>query len=398
MTSTEYSSCKIAGKRTGRVFLAMTSIFLLVFLCWSALFDLDEISTGQGRIVPSSREQLIQSLDSGVLSEMLVHEGQHVEKGQVLVRIDDAMSFALYSEAREKVLALSGQAARLSAEAYGLSLQFPDILSNRPDITERERQAFSVRQKARDDQIAAMTQMIATVTREIVIVAPMVRQRSVSEVELLRLQRTEAEYKGQLAERRNRYLTEAHNELLRVESDLSQSKEIARAREDSFKRTVLTSPVRGIVKSVLINTVGGVIPSGQNILEVVPVDEETIVEAYVKPSDIAFLKVGQHAEVKLTAYDYNRYGGLSAVLVHLSPDAIRSESRAAKNGAAPVDFDTSFYRILLKVTDARLLRQGKLIELVPGMTVSVDIQTGKKTVLEYLIGPIHSLKGSLRER
>jgi len=385
-------------KSASRTLLLVCFLTLIVALSWAALFQLDEVTTGQGKVIPSSREQLIQSLDSGILEKMYVQEGQTVEKNQPLLRLDDSRSHPIYQEAREKWLALSAQAARLRAEANDRPIEFSKDVLQEPEIAAREQHTFEVRKRTLTDQIAAMKRSLATIDREMTLVSPLVKQKVVSEVDLLRLQRQKADLEGGIAERFNRYLSEAANELVRIESELAQSRENMRARADAFNRSTIVSPMRGIVKNILVNTIGGVIQAGQNIVEIVPLDEQPIVEAFVKPSEIAFLKPGQAATVKLSAYDYNKYGGLAGVLEHLSPNTMRDESKPRRPGAPPVDLDEAYYRILVRITDPDLSRKGMVMTLLPGMTAMVELRTGQKTVLDYLIGPIKALSEALRER
>jgi adhesin transport system membrane fusion protein len=385
-------------RRASHWLIMATGLLLVAVLTWAAFFHLDEIVTGQGRIIPSSREQLIQSLDAGILSEMLVREGEVVEKDQVLLRIDDSRSGPFFQEAREKWLALSALASRLRAEASDSPIEFNSEVLAVPDIAQRERQAYQARKQALDDQLAAMKQSLTTLDREIALISPLVQKRVISEIDLLRLQRQRAEVAGGIAERRNRYLTDANNELVRVESELAQARENARAREDAFKRSAITAPMRGIVKNILVNTVGGVIQVGQNIMEIVPTDEDTLVEAFIRPADVAFLKLGQPATVKLTAYDYNKYGGLDGVLELLSADTMRDETKARRPGSPPIDLEESYYKIQVRITDDNMMRKGKKIVPSPGMTATVDIRTGQKTVLEYILGPLQVVGEALRER
>jgi adhesin transport system membrane fusion protein len=385
-------------KSASRTLLLVCFLTLIVALSWAALFQLDEVTTGQGKVIPSSREQLIQSLDSGILEKMYVQEGQTVEKNQPLLRLDDSRSHPIYQEAREKWLALSAQAARLRAEANDRPIEFTKDVLQEPEIAAREQHTFEIRKRTLTDQIAAMKRSLATIDREMTLVSPLVKQKVVSEVDLLRLQRQKADLEGGIAERLNRYLSEAANELVRIESELAQSRENMRARADAFNRSTIVSPMRGIVKNILVNTIGGVIQAGQNIVEIVPLDEQPIVEAFVKPSEIAFLKPGQAATVKLSAYDYNKYGGLAGVLEHLSPNTMRDESKPRRPGAPPVDLDEAYYRILVRITDPDLSRKGMVMTLLPGMTAMVELRTGQKTVLDYLIGPIKALSEALRER
>lgn len=383
-------------RQASRTLIWATAITLVLGLGWASFFELDEITRGQGKVIPSSREQVIQSLDSGVMSELYVREGSVVEKDQILLRIDDARSGAVYREAREKYLALLAMAARLKAEAYGTALVFPDELKSEPALMRQETQAFNARKLALSESLRAVDASLASVTRELTITEPMVRQGVMSEVELLRLKRQQSELMGQRAERQNRYLTDANNELVRVSSELSQTKESATAREDAFRRTTIRSPMKGVVKNVQITTVGGVVQAGQSILEIVPTEDEMLVEAYVKPSEVAFLKVGQPAVVKLTAYDFNKYGGLDGVLEHLSPDTLRDEKQ--RKPGNPVELEEGLYRILIRVKPSSELRNGLRLTPTPGMTASVEIRTGQKTVLEYIFRPLQNVSQALRER
>jgi adhesin transport system membrane fusion protein len=381
-------------REASRFLVWATGATLLFGLIWAGFFSLDEITRGQGKIIPSSREQVIQSLDSGVLREMLVHEGDMVEKDQVLLQMDDARSGAGYREANEKYLSLLATAARLRAEASNTPLTFPPELKDEEPLVKQETQAFNARKQALTESLQAVDASLAAITREIALTAPLVKGGVMSEVELLRLKRQQAELMGQRAERKNRYLTDANNELTRVSSDLSQTKENASAREDAYLHTTIKSPMKGVVKNVQVTTVGGVIQAGQAILEIVPTEDEMMVEAYVKPSEVAFLKVGQKAVVKLTSYDFNKYGGLEGELEHLSPD----ERQQRKPGGTPADMDEGYYRILVRIKDVNLVRKGMKIEPTPGMTASVEIRTGQKTVLEYLFRPLQNVSQALRER
>jgi adhesin transport system membrane fusion protein len=383
-------------RRASQALVWATGLTLILALAWAAFFELDEITRGQGKVIPSSREQVIQSLDSGVLSEMFVREGSVVEKDQVLLRIDDARSGAVFREAQEKYLALSALAARLKAEAYGTALVFPSELNAHPDLMQQELQAFNARKRSLMQSLQALDSSLSAVTRELTITEPMVQQGVMSEVELLRLKRQQSELMGQRAERQNRYLTDANNELTRVASELSQTKENASAREDAFLRTTIRSPMKGVVKNVQITTVGGVVQAGQAILEIVPTEDEMLVEAYIKPSEVAFLKVGQAAVVKLTAYDFNKYGGLDGVLEHLSPDTLRDEKQ--KKPGNPVELEEGLYRIIVRVKESSNVRNGLELIPSPGMTASVEIRTGSKTVLEYIFRPLQNVSQALRER
>lgn len=385
-------------REASRFLVWATAATLLFGLVWAAAFSLDEITRGQGKVIPSSREQVIQSLDSGVLREMLVREGDLVEKDQILLQMEDARSGAGFREAREKYLALLAIAARLRAETTDSALAFPPELKEEPQLMKQETQAYKARKKALADSMEAVDASLAAITREITLTAPLVKGGVMSEVELLRLKRQQADLMGQRAERKNRYITDANTELTRVNSELSQTKENASAREDAYLSTTIKSPMKGVVKNVQVTTVGGVIQAGQPILEIVPTEDEMLVEAYVKPSEVAFLHVGQKAVVKLTSYDFNKYGGLDGELEHLSPDTMKDERQQRRPGGNPVDMEEGYYRILVRIKDTNLVRNGKRLEATPGMTAMVEIRTGQKTVLEYLFRPLQNVSQALRER
>jgi adhesin transport system membrane fusion protein len=385
-------------RQASRLLVWVTTLTLIVGLIWASVFSLDEITRGQGKIIPSSREQVIQSLDSGVLREMRVHEGDVVEKDQVLLQMDDARSGAGYREANEKFLSLLATATRLRAEASNSELTFPPELKNEPQWIKQETQAYQARKQALAESLQAVDGSLAAITREIALTEPLVKGGVMSEVELLRLKRQQSELMGQRAERKNRYLTDANNELTRVSSELSQTKENASAREDAYLHTTIKSPMKGVVKNVQVTTIGGVIQAGQPILEIVPTEDEMMVEAYVKPSEVAFLKVGQKAVVKLSAYDFNKYGGLDGELEHLSPDTLKDERQQRRPGANPADMEEGYYRILVRIKDTNLVRNGKKMLPTPGMTATVEIRTGQKTVLEYLFRPLQNVTQALRER
>lgn len=385
-------------RQASRLLVWVTSLTLIVGLIWAGMFSLDEITRGQGKIIPSSREQVIQSLDSGVLREMRVREGDLVERDQVLLQMDDARSGAGYREANEKFLSLLATATRLRAEASNSALVFPPELNSEPQWVKQETQAYKARKQALNESLVAVDGSLAAIAREIALTEPLVKGGVMSEVELLRLKRQQAELMGQRAERKNRYLTDANNELTRVSSELSQTKENASAREDAYLHTTIKSPMKGVVKNVQVTTVGGVIQAGQPILEIVPTEDEMMVEAYVKPSEVAFLKVGQKAVVKLSAYDFNKYGGLDGELEHLSPDTMKDDRQQRRPGANPADMEEGYYRILVRIKDTNLVRNGKKMQPTPGMTATVEIRTGQKTVLEYLFRPLQNVTQALRER
>ena len=372
---------------------------LVAFVIWAWTSQLEEVTRGQGRVIPSSREQVIQSLDPGVLTEMLVREGDEVEKGQLLLRIDDTRASALFRELQAKNAALAASAARLRAEAYGSALEFPPEVRAEPALLKRETEAYQARRRALEETVSGLTQGMKLLDREVSITEPMVARGLVSEVELLRLKRQRNDLALQLSDRQNKFRVEAAADLLKYESELSQTRESVLAREDAFTRTEIRSPMKGTVKSVKVNTIGGVIQPGQDILLIVPSEDTLLVEAYVRPADVAFLHPGQRAVVKISAYDYAIYGGLDGVVENISPDTVRDERRAGQPVADVADEQHSYYRVLVKTNSNSLLApSGQLLPIIAGMTASVEMLSGKKSVLQYLMKPLNRAREGLRER
>lgn len=369
-------------------------VFLVVFVIWAYNSPLEEVTRGNGSIVPSSREQVIQSLDPGTISEMKVKEGDIVEKGQILLRLDDTRSSAVLRESEAKVANLEAMVARLKAESYGGPLVFPQNIS--PTLKQREQAAYAARRRAVVEAVQGLRMSKAALDREIGITAPMVKQGVVSEVELLRMQRESSDLGAQIAERQNRYMADANNELVQTESELAQAKENMAMRADPVSRSLIRAPLRGIVKDVKINTVGGVVNAGQDIMNIVPLDEKLLVEAYIRPQDVAFLRPGLPAVVKISAYDYAIYGGLDGKVTLISPDTISNQARTDE---LKLDPNQVYYRILVQ-TDSNSLkdRNGKPMPIIPGMVATVDVKTGEKTVFQYLIKPITRMKQALTER
>ena len=370
-------------------------VFFIVFVVWAYVSPLEEVARGEGRIIPSSREQLIQSLDPGTIEAMYVREGDLVEEGQLLLKLDDKRSSAILRESEAKVENLEALIARLRAEAYGEPLEFPEHISE--ELKARETAAYNARLKAVQEAVEGFTKSKETLDREIAITRPMVWDGVVSEVELLRMQRQSTELQAQLLERQNQYLTEANNELVKVESELAQARENMAMRADPVERSHIRAPVKGIIKDIQINTIGGVVNAGQDILEIIPVDDTLLVEAYIRPADVAFIRPGLPAVVKISAYDYAIYGGLDGEVTLISPDTLTDDSM--NRSELKLNNNAVYYRILVQTKDSILTdRDGEPLPIIPGMVASVDIKTGEKTVFQYLTKPLTRMKQALRER
>lgn len=383
-------------KHTG--YFSIISLFLsfiIAFIIWAYFSPLEEVAQGQGRIIPSSREQIVQSLDPGTIQEMLVKEGDTVEKGQILLRLDDTRSSAILRESQAKVENLEAMVARLQAEAYNTNLVFPDHISD--ELKKREEAAYVSRRRAMEEQVSGLRQSKNVLEQQIAIAEPMVKRGVMSQVDLLRMQRDSHDLEAQITERQNRYTTDASNELVKTESELAQAKENMAMRADPVERSQIRAPMKGIVKNIRINTIGGVVNAGQDILEIVPIEDNLLVEAYIRPNDVAFIRPGLPAVVKLTAYDYAIYGGLQGEVTLISPDTLSDEKR--NTSELKLNMNNVYYRILVKTSGSHLVdKNGNEMPIIPGMVATVDVKTGEKTVFQYLIKPITRMKQALRER
>ena len=374
------------------------AIGLLGLFTWAYSFELEEISRGQGRVIPMSKAQIVQSLDAGILTELNVKEGDAVKAGQQILRIDDARTGPMYREAVQKWMGLSAQAAKLKAEAFGTEIEFAQELQDQPQIMARERAAYTARRQALDEQVVAMERSMALISREIAMIEPLVNKGIISEVEVLRLSRQRSDIQAGIAERKNRYYTDANNELVKVETELAMARENALARQDAFKRTVIRAPMDGIVKNIQVTTLGAVVPAGQDILAIIPTHDEMVVEAYVEPSEVAFLKIGSPVVVKLSAYEFNKYGGIDGRIMHISADTLQEQNPNRPQPNDKAQIEPGLYKVLVGFTEHNVERNGKKLTPMPGMTADIEVKTGKKTVLEYVFRPLMSVRESLRER
>ena len=354
---------------------------------WASNAVLDEVTIGAGRVIPSSREQVIQSLEGGILAEMAVREGDVVDKDRVLLRIDDTRFGASFREANSRITALQAANARLRAEASGGAPAFPAGV--RADQARLETELYNSRRLQLEESLAALKRSHQLADEELQMTAPLVKKGVVSEVELLRLQRQVNELRANLQERRNKFRADARADLAKNEADLAAIAESNTARADQVKRAVIRSPMRGTIKNIRITTVGGIIQPGQDIMEIVPLDDQLLIEARIRPADVAFLRPGLPAMVKITAYDFSIYGGLEASLEQISADTIRDEKKP----------DESYYRIQVRTRRSSLQGKDGPLPIIPGMTATVEILTGHKTVLDYLLKPLLKARDSaLRER
>jgi adhesin transport system membrane fusion protein len=367
----------------------IVALALGCFLLWAWHFKLDEVSTGTGKIIPSSKEQVIQSLDGGILTDLKVREGDIVEKGQVLAQLDRTRFESTVDESASRLRAAEATAARLKAEVSGMPLSFPAEVQKEAALVREETALYRSRRTNLEQTTAGLNEALRLVRQELSMTEPLVARGAASDVEVLRLKRQANDLENKLNDVRNQYYVQAREELAKANAEIEAQRSVVRGKSDSLTRLTFTSPVRGVVKEIAVTTVGGVIPQNGRLMVIVPLDEQLLVEARISPRDVAFIHPNQRALVKITAYDYAIYGGLPGKVTMISPDTIQDE----------VKKEVYYYRVYI-LTDADQLanKQGQKFPIVPGMIATVDIQTGSKTVLDYLIKPFNKAQEALRER
>lgn len=386
-------SLLIQSTSGSRLVLGVIAALMVTGLTWAHFARVEEITQGEGKIVSKSREQLISSLEGGIIDELLVREGDIVDKGQPLIKIDPIRAESIYQEMRIKLMGLKAMMARLQAEAYQQPLRFPEELLTEPLMIKQETDAYNARKQALDDSVGALQHSHGLIMKEIALAEPLAARGLLSEVEILRMRRQANDLKIQMVERRNRYQGEANNELIKVELEVAQVTEGLVGRKDVLERTTVYAPVHGTVKNVRISTIGGVIQPGEDIMEIVPLEDQLIVEGQIKPQDVAFLRPGLPATVKVSAYDYGIYGGLKGTVVHISPDTLQDEKKLAAGRP-----DATYYRVQVLTDTSWLEAADNRLPIIPGMTATVEIRTGEKTILDYLLKPIFKAQEAFRER
>lgn len=364
---------------------------LITAAVWAAAARVDEVTKAEGRVVPDGREQVISSLEGGLLASLLVREGVVVDQGQDLLQLDPTRVEAQQAEGRAKQLALKAQVARLEAESGGQVLHFPPDVLAQPRLVHGETEIFRSRRQGLEEAVGTMRRSLALLNRELTINQRLSAAGLISEVEVMRLRRQVNDIDMQIQDRINRFRQDASTDLVRARTDLAQIEEQMVVKQDVLQRSTLKSPVHGVVKNIRIATVGGVVAPGAPIMEILPIGPKVLVEARIKPADIGFIKVGQNAEIKLSAYDYFIYGGLKGTIQYISPDALGEDANNPKQ-------DQAYYRAVVSADASHLKAGSKPLQVIPGMNGTVEIRTGERTVMDYLLRPMMKSREAFRER
>ncbi|QQO20292.1 HlyD family type I secretion periplasmic adaptor subunit [Bradyrhizobium diazoefficiens] len=402
------AAVQLRTPKTSRMLLWAFLALFVTFLVWAHFAVLEEVKRGNGKVVPSRQIQVVQSLEGGIVGDLLVQEGSVVKQGQSLMRIDDTKFASEFGEIRERRAAMAARVARLTAEANGRTeIAFPDQTEEvAPASAATERSVFKTRaQKVAQDidvlnqQIGRLTQTSALLDRELTLTRKLYDQKVVPEIEMLRLERQSAEAKGQIAEARSKiasisstFRAQADEDLAKSRADLAVLDENIKSAQDRVRRTDLRSPVRGIVNKLNVTTIGAVVQPGANLMDIVPLDDTLLVESKVRPQDIAFIRPGQDAVVKISAYDSSVYGHLDGKVERISADTILDDKGEAAQRPE------TYYRVMVRTDKNHLGAEESPLPIIPGMITTVEVLTGKKSVLDYILKPARTLRDeALRE-
>ncbi|SDB34038.1 membrane fusion protein, adhesin transport system [Desulfonatronum thiosulfatophilum] len=416
--------------RGGRAIVWAVLILLCGAVYWASVSEIEEVTRGEGKVIPSGQIQVVQNLEGGIISEILIRAGDTVERGQLLLRIDETRFSSSFQQSRARYLANLAKAARLQAEATGTAFIVPpEVMAESPEIGNSEKQlydsrqnelrfAVSIRQEQLNQRRSELRELQVKLEelnrtydlfeKELALLRPLVAKGAVSEMEVLQNERRASEMRGEMEvirqsiprarsrieestsaiqEIRLNFVNKAKADLNDVQSLLGEETAAATALRDRLDRTLVRSPVNGIVNRVLVSTLGGVVQPGMDLIEIVPAEGTLLIEARIRPSDIAFLRPAQKAMIKITAYDFTIFGGLEAKLEHIGADSITDEK------------GNSYYLVQLRTERNYLGTENNPLPIIPGMVATADILTGKRTVLSYLMKPILRAKyTAFRER
>ncbi len=388
----QFDFSKIRDVKVETVIIGFVSVFLVAAIVWAYFVSLDQVSRAPGKVIPAGRIQVLQSNDGGVISDILVEEGEVVQEGQVLVRLEQIRIRASVDEARGKVASLKSSMARINAELFDRPLQFSEDVKAYPDFVANQTMLYEKRRKALRDQIKSLESMLSLMQQELQMNMPLLETGDVSKADILRLRRSVSDLQSQIVNANNKYLQDLQTEYTKTEEDLVAARELLAQRSDALADTEIKAPVDGLVRNIILTTIGGVLRPGDEVLSIVPTGGQLIVEAQVSPTDIAYVKVGQRASIKFDAYDPSIFGSAGGEVIYVSPDTLVEQ----KGGT-----ELTYYRVRISVDISKMKPKNveKPIVLQPGMTASVEIITGDNTVMRYLTKPItKTFSEAMKER
>lgn len=362
-----------------RIIIWGSLVGIIALVVWAYFAQIDQVTRATGTIIASARTQDIQAVEGGVLTEILVKEGEDVTKGQLIVTLEEERAQAAVANSGSKIAALKAKIARLEAEIFERPLVFPEGIKNYSEYIENQTQLYNRRKQAIDQDVSSLQKMMVLAQQELSMNEPLLSYGDVSQADIIKLRRQVAEIQAQITNKRNKYFEEAQSEMTKAQEDLDTELEQLRDHSQVLEEKNLFAPTDGKVNNILVTTIGGVVKPGEIIMKILPTSSDLIVEAKIKPVDIAYVKEQQDATVKLDAYDYSIFGAMNGTVIYISPDTLMEQT---PKGEEP------YYRVQIKITGAEFSGRSDEIVIKPGMTASVDIKAQQRSVLSYLTKPI----------
>ncbi|AAZ24906.1 MULTISPECIES: HlyD family efflux transporter periplasmic adaptor subunit [Colwellia] len=367
-------------------------IGLVVFVLWASNFRLDQVARGTGEVIASSRVQIIQSVDGGVISNLYVKEGDSVTKGQVIATLDTTRIGAAVKEVDARLSALRAKATRLRAEILGnKTLVFADDLLRFPEQIKVERALFEQKSTTLAEELKALKKGVDLAREESELIKKLSASGDVNRTEVIRAARSLNDSEAKLLNRKNTYLEDAGAELAKAEDEIAQNVQVLTQRKQQLEDSIFKALLPGIVKNVRVTTIGGVLRAGEELMQIIPVGDELILEAKISPADIAQVRKGLNATIRFDPFDYTIYGGVIGEVVYVSADTLKEEKGQGEE---------IYYRVHVSTkTNPVTTTSGKVLDILPGMTAQIDIKTSDRTVLNYLLKPLRkTLAESFGER
>lgn len=370
------------------IWIALIGIIILVV--WASFAKIDQVTRAKATVIASARTQEIQASEGGVLTELAVSEGEEVKAGQLLVVLEEERAKAAVDNSASKTAALKAKLARLNAEIFEKPLVFPKEVENYPEYVQNQRALYNRRRQAINEDVSSLEKMLVLARQELRMNEPLLEYGDVSQADVIKLSRQVADIEAQINNKRNKYFEEAQAEMTKAQEELDTELEQLRDRAQVLEEKRLMAPTDGKIKNINVTTIGGVVKPGEVIMQILPTSSDLIIDAKVSPADIAYVKEGQDATVKLDAYDYSIFGAMNGTVNYISPDTLMEQT---PKGEEP------YYRVLIVIKGAEFKGRGNEIVIKPGMTASVDIKAMERTVLSYLTKPLtKTLSEGLGER
>ena len=389
MSEYKYTPTKPKVNRS-RLSIWIALIGIVTLIVWASFAKIDQVTRATATVIASARTQEIQASEGGVLTELAVTEGEDVKAGQLLVVLEEERAKAALDNSASKTAALTAKLARLNAEIFEKPLVFPEGVQQYPEYVQNQRALYNRRRQAINEEVSSLEKMLVLARQELRMNEPLLKYGDVSQADVIKLSRQVADIEAQINNKRNKYFEEAQAEMTKAQEELDTELEQLRDRAQVLEEKRLMAPTEGKIKNINVTTIGGVVKPGEIIMQILPTSSDLVIDAKISPADIAYVKEGQEATVKLDAYDYSIFGAMKGTVNYISPDTLMEQT---PKGEEP------YYRVLIVINGAEFAGRGDEIVIKPGMTASIDIKAMERTVLSYLTKPItKTLSEGLGER